>query len=55
MISILENADKKTFYSFDLFVPSNYSIINKNIILNVNGKYKCNINFIYININIDKK
>ena len=41
MISILENADKKTFYSFDLFAPSNYSIINKNIILNVNGKYKC--------------
>ena len=41
MISILENIDKKTFYSFDLFVPSNYSIINKNIILNVNGEYKC--------------
>ena len=60
MISILENAGKTTFYSFYLFVPSNFSIVNKNIILNINDKYKCNINFIYMkktfeNINTSHK
>ena len=48
MISILENAYKTTYYIFFLLVPSNFPENNKNIILSLNDKYKCSINFIYM-------
>ena len=49
MLSILENGYKNTYYIFYLLVPSNFSKIIKNIILELNNKYKCYIQFIYIN------
>ena len=48
MVSILENADKKTFYVFYLLVPSNFSEITKNTILKIYDIYKCYIRFIYL-------
>ena len=59
MISILENANKNTFFKFFLLVPSNFSKTIENQILLINDKYKCSINFIYIknefeNLNINK-
>ena len=46
LVSILENANRKTFYLFYLLVPSHFSKNNKNDILKLNNKYKCNITFI---------
>ena len=48
MISILENKYKRTFYIFYLFVPYNFSKNYEKIILDINNKYKCSINFVYI-------
>ena len=47
LVSILENANRKTFYLLYLLVPSDFSGKNKNVILKLNNKYKCNIIFIY--------
>ena len=49
MLSILESGYKNTYYIFYLLVSSNFSKSIKNIILELNNKYKCYINFIYIN------
>lgn len=48
ILSILENAYKKTFYVFYLLVPSNFSKLNQNLILKLNNNYKCSIHFIFI-------
>ena len=48
MISILENANKATYYIFFLLIPSNFSENIKKRIISINDKYKCSINFIYI-------
>ena len=48
MISILENAYKKTFYVFYLLVQPNFSNESQNLILKLNDKYKCSIHFIFI-------
>ena len=47
LVSILENTNRKAFYLFYLLVPSYFSTNNKNDILKLNNKYKCNITFIY--------
>ena len=48
MISILENAYKKTFYIFFLLVPSDFSKSSENAILKISDIYKCSIHFIHI-------
>lgn len=48
MVSILENSCKKTYYDFFLLVTSSFSQKNKNIIMALKEKYKCNIHFIHI-------
>ncbi len=48
MISILENANIKTFYIFYLLVPSNFSKSIESTFLKINDNYKCSINFIYL-------
>ena len=48
MISILENANEKTFYEFYILVPFNFSKSIEKTILKINNNYKCKINFIYI-------
>lgn len=48
MISILENAYKTTYYIFFLLVPSNFPEEDKNTIMSINDKYKCSINFIFM-------
>ena len=48
MISILENSNKNTYYTFYLIVPSNISKITENLFLGIISKYKCNISFILV-------
>ena len=48
IVSILENANLKTFYSFYLLVPDNFSKIAEHNILKINDNYKCCIHFIHI-------
>ena len=48
IISILETGFKNTIYNFYLLVPSNFSKLFEKKILEINYKYNCNINFIYI-------
>ena len=43
MISILENGNRNTYYSFYIFVYSNFSISFENHIFEINKKYKCYI------------
>ena len=49
MLSILENQYKTTYYIFFLLVPFNFSKNFENEILALSNKYKCYIQFIYIN------
>ena len=48
MVSILENANKNTFYDFYLIVTPDFSSKNKEQIKKLKNKYDCNINFIYM-------
>lgn len=48
MVSILENGYANTFYAFYLLIPYNFSKIIENQIFELINKYKCYINFIYI-------
>lgn len=48
MLSLLENAYKKTFYDFYLLVTSNFSDEYQKLILKLINTYKCNIHFIFI-------
>lgn len=46
MLSALQNAKENTFYNFYLLIPSILSKKDKEKIVKLKGKYKCNINFI---------
>ena len=46
MVSMLDSADKHTYYDFYIMVPSAFSEENKNLILSLQNKYVCDINFI---------
>ena len=48
IISILENGNKNTYYSFYLIVPSNFSTITENLFLGIHKKYQCYISFILV-------
>ena len=48
ILSILENANKKTFYVFYLLVSLNFTKVNQNLILKLNYQFKCNIHFVFI-------
>ena len=48
MISILENGNRNTYYTFYLLTPFNLTKTNKKQILELNNKYKCYIYIIYI-------
>jgi len=44
----LEKGNKNTYYTFYLIIPSNFSKIFTNQLLNIKSKYKCNIYFILL-------
>ena len=46
MLSILKNAHSHTFYDFYLMVPSAFSKINENTIMQLKEKYNCDIHFL---------
>ena len=46
MTSILENANKRTFYDFYLLIPSDFSSENKEKISKLQKKYSCKINYV---------
>lgn len=46
MFSMLENADKSTFYDYYLLVPSAFSSKNTKLINQLKEKYNCDIHFI---------
>lgn len=46
MVSMLENADKSTFYDYYLLVPSAFSAKNTKLINQLKEKYNCDIHFI---------
>lgn len=48
MVSILENSGKNTYYDFFLLVTSSFLQKNKNIIMELKNKYKCDIHFMHI-------
>lgn len=44
----MENTNQNLYYTFFLLVPQKFPISIKNIILELNNKYECKINFIYV-------
>ena len=48
IISILENGNNNTYYTFYILASSNFSKNFENQILDINNKFKCYIYFIYI-------
>ena len=55
MISILESGFQNTYYIFYLLVSFDFSKYYENIILEINNKYRCNIYFIHIKKEYEKK